>query len=130
MTRSLWKGPYLHTSFLPQCLVLPDLPEAKLLYKPTKSAKSFLGLRTWSRSSVILPIRIGGVVQIHNGRHFRKVRLSKHHVGHKFGEFVLTRKRATHLKKVLKVQNRKRVIKAVKLTNHVFCLNFQKCQIP
>jgi small subunit ribosomal protein S19 len=76
MTRSIWKGPF--TSFL---------------YKKKRPNK------IWSRSSVILPEYIGFYFQIYNGKNFISLKVSDEMIGHKFGEFATTRKKATHKKK-------------------------------
>lgn len=56
---------------------------------PSKKPKNF---RTWSRSSTILPSFVGSNFQIHNGKTFTKVTVTQDMVGHKFGEFSMTRK--------------------------------------
>jgi small subunit ribosomal protein S19 len=56
----------------------------------------------WSRSSIILPEYIGLQLKIHNGRNFIKFSVTENMVGHKFGEFALTRKKGQSKKKKLK----------------------------
>ena len=58
--------------------------------------------RIWSRRSVILPQFIDEKVFIHNGKTFISLVITEEMVGHKFGEFAMTRKRAIHKKKVKK----------------------------
>lgn len=48
-------------------------------------------IKTWSRRSTILPDFIGLTFAVHNGKKFVPVYISEHMVGHKFGEFALTR---------------------------------------
>ncbi len=48
-------------------------------------------IKTWSRRSTILPDFIGLTFAVHNGKKFVPVYVSEHMVGHKFGEFALTR---------------------------------------
>lgn len=73
MTRSLWKGPF-----------------SEILDQNQK---------IWSRRSVILPPLVGKKVQIHNGKSFLTLQVGEEMVGHKFGEFASTRKKAFHKKK-------------------------------
>jgi len=58
------------------------------------------GQKIWVRSSTILPQHLNVVCQIHNGKSFVSVKITEEMIGHKFGEFALTRKRPTHKKKV------------------------------
>jgi small subunit ribosomal protein S19 len=48
-------------------------------------------IKTWSRRSVILPEMIGLTIAVHNGRQHVPVLVSENMVGHKLGEFALTR---------------------------------------
>ena len=82
MTRSLWKGPFI---------------DGSLIKQPTKGQ-----IRIWSRRSVILPQFIHEKVVVYNGKSFVPVQITEYMVGHKFGEFAMTRKRAVHKKKVKK----------------------------
>lgn len=64
-----------------------------------KSNKKLLNNRKiWSRRSTILPEFVGCTVQIHNGRTHVRCQITEEKVGHKFGEFALTRKRKIHAK--------------------------------
>jgi len=72
MSRSNWKGPYIHKSF-------------------TKKTRFHLR-EVWSRSTTIVPAFIGKTVQVHNGRVFISVKIISLMIGHKLGEFVPTRK--------------------------------------
>ena len=76
MTRSLWKGPFCE---------IPDTLQ-----------------RIWSRRSVILPHFIGNQVTIHNGKSFITLKITEDMVGHKLGEFAMTRRKALHKKKLKK----------------------------
>ncbi len=77
MSRSVWKGPFVHSSCQTN--------------KPR--------LKTWSRSSVILPEWVGRHVEIHNGKKFVACTITEEMIGHKLGEFAPTRKTAIHKKK-------------------------------
>ena len=78
MTRSAKKGP-----FCDACLVKKvEVAQANKDKKPIK---------TWSRRSTILPDFIGLTIAVHNGRQHVPVYVSENMVGHKLGEFALTR---------------------------------------
>ena len=48
-------------------------------------------IRTWSRRSMIAPDMVGLTIQVHNGRDHIPVLISENMVGHKLGEFAMTR---------------------------------------
>ena len=79
MARAIWKGPFVHPSLLKQIDKLKESSGAK---KPIK---------TWSRSSTIIPDFVGHSFLIHNGKSFIPITISEEMVGHKLGEFVPTR---------------------------------------
>ena len=78
MPRSLKKGPYVHRSLLKKV-------EANL-----DSNKKTV-IKTWSRSSMIIPDFVGHSFMIHNGKTFIPITISEEMVGHKLGEFAPTR---------------------------------------
>ncbi|MCS6763244.1 MAG: 30S ribosomal protein S19 [Candidatus Protistobacter heckmanni] len=78
MTRSAKKGPFCDDHLLAKA-------EAAQKNKDKKPIK------TWSRRSTILPEFIGLTVAVHNGRQHVPVYVSENMVGHKLGEFALTR---------------------------------------
>jgi len=78
MTRSIWKGPFVHPSLLKKIDKIKD----KTNQKPIK---------TWSRDSTIIPDFVGLSFRIHNGRSFIPITISEEMVGHKLGEFAPTR---------------------------------------
>ncbi len=86
MSRSLKKGPYT---------------DPKLLKKVEKAVASGdrKPIKTWSRASVITPSMIGLTFAVHNGRKHENVLVLESMVGHRLGEFVLTRKFRGHAKK-------------------------------
>ena len=55
-------------------------------------------LRTWSRSSTIVPIMIGHTIAVYNGREHIPVFINDQMVGHKLGEFSPTRSFRGHIK--------------------------------
>ena len=78
MPRSLKKGPYVHNSLLKKI-------EANL----NSNKKSVI--KTWSRSSMIIPDFVGQTIAVYNGRQFVPVYITENMVGHKLGEFSPTR---------------------------------------
>jgi small subunit ribosomal protein S19 len=78
MTRSVKKGPFIDAHLLKKV-------EAAVQTKDKKPIK------TWSRRSTILPDFIGLTIAVHNGRQHVPVYVTENMVGHKLGEFALTR---------------------------------------
>jgi small subunit ribosomal protein S19 len=78
MGRSIKKGPFV---------------DGHLLEKITKAkeAKSKTPIKTWSRRSVITPDFVGLTFTVHNGKVFNPVFVTENMVGHRLGEFSLTR---------------------------------------
>jgi small subunit ribosomal protein S19 len=78
MGRSLKKGPYV---------------EEKLLIKVNKlrDSGSREPIKTWARRCTIIPEFVGFTFMVHNGKIFPKVFVTEDMVGHKLGEFSLTR---------------------------------------
>jgi small subunit ribosomal protein S19 len=90
MSRSLSKGPYI---------------DQKLLQKVLKQASSGrkTPIKTWARASAIPPEFVGHTFLVHNGKVFKEVFVSETMVGHKLGEFSLTRTFHGHGKIVKRV---------------------------
>lgn len=53
-------------------------------------------VKTWSRRSMILPDFVGHTFEVHNGKSFITVYVTDNMVGHRLGEFSLTRVHKTH----------------------------------
>lgn len=85
MPRSLKKGPFVSNSLLKT-------------FENIDSKTSSGMILTWSRSSTILPVMVGFTIGIHNGREHIPVLISDQMVGHKLGEFALTRTYKSHIK--------------------------------
>jgi small subunit ribosomal protein S19 len=85
MSRSLKKGPFVANHLLKKVQKLND-----------QMTKSY---QTWSRSSTIVPIMIGHTIAVHNGREHIPVFITDQMVGHKLGEFSITRTFKGHIKK-------------------------------
>ncbi len=78
MSRSIKKGPYI---------------DAKLMKKVEAVIRSGQKavIKTWSRSSTILPQMVGLTVGVHDGRRHLPIFITENMVGHKLGEFAMTR---------------------------------------
>jgi small subunit ribosomal protein S19 len=78
VTRSVKKGPFV------------DLHLAKKVQQAVES-NNRRPIKTWSRRSMILPEMVGLTFSVHNGRDHIPVLVTENMVGHKLGEFALTR---------------------------------------
>jgi len=85
MSRSLKKGPYIEYKLLERINELNKRNQKETL-------------KTWSRSSTIIPNMIGHTIAIYNGKQHFPVFISDQMVGHKLGEFVPTRNFRSHIK--------------------------------
>lgn len=86
MSRSIKKGPYIHPSLEKKVLAM-------------RNAQSRSVIKTWSRASTILPEMIGLTIAVHDGRRHVPVFITENMVGHKLGEFALTRTFRGHVAK-------------------------------
>ena len=82
MARSLKKGPFVDQKLLKKIKALP------------RGSKEII--KTWSRSSTIFPDMVGYTIGVHNGKEHIPVFITEDMVGHKLGEFALTRKFIRH----------------------------------
>ena len=78
MPRSLKKGPFV------------DLHLAKKV-EVAVAVHNKRPIKTWSRRSMIVPEMVGLTIAIHNGRQHVPVLINENMVGHKLGEFAVTR---------------------------------------
>ncbi len=78
MARSIKKGPYVFHKLLDKVLKAKDSKRKQVI-------------KTWSRSSMIVPIMVGETIAVHNGKTFVPVFVTENMVGHKLGEFSPTR---------------------------------------
>ncbi len=83
MARSLKKGPFIDDSLMKKVKTLNENGKKEVI-------------KTWSRRSTIFPDFIGHTIAVHNGREFIPVYITEDMVGHKLGEFSLTRKSSGH----------------------------------
>ena len=78
MSRSVKKGPFVQEKLLEKVEALNAANDKKVI-------------RTWSRSSTILPAFVGHTIAVHDGRKHVPVYVTEDMVGHKLGEFAPTR---------------------------------------
>ena len=78
MSRSLKKGPFVEPKLLKRVEAMNQKGEKKVL-------------RTWSRASVIFPQMVGHTIAVHDGRRHVPIYITENMVGHRLGEFALTR---------------------------------------
>ncbi len=101
MSRSLKKGPYV---------------DQKLLKKLSRlKAGDKTVIKTWSRDSTVIPEMVGFTIGVHNGKIHIPVFITEEMVGHKLGEFSLTKKFTRHggkMQRELEAQAKQREIDA------------------
>lgn len=68
----------------------------KFLKRCDQSLAQKKKIKTHLRDIVIVPRMVGLVIQVHNGKSFNEVRVTASMIGHRLGEFSLTRQRVTH----------------------------------
>ena len=78
MPRSLKKGPFVDDHLLKKVDALNATNEKRVI-------------KTWSRRSTIIPDMVGHTIAVHDGRKHVPVYITESMVGHKLGEFALTR---------------------------------------
>jgi len=78
VSRSIKKGPYVHPSVMKKIDAMNAAGDKKVI-------------KTWSRSSTILPNFVGHTLAVHDGRKHVPVYVTEDMVGHKLGEFAPTR---------------------------------------
>lgn len=86
MGRSLKKGPFIDDHLLKKVEELNKTNAKKVI-------------KTWSRRSTIFPQMVGHTIAVHDGRKHVPVYITEDMVGHKLGEFVLTRTFRSHISK-------------------------------
>jgi small subunit ribosomal protein S19 len=78
MGRSIKKGPFVDSHLLDKIVAL-------------NAANTKKPIKTWSRRSTITPDFVGHTFNVHNGKIFQAVFVTENMVGHRLGEFALTR---------------------------------------
>jgi small subunit ribosomal protein S19 len=91
MSRSLSKGPFIAYHLLNKINLLEQDKKKEVI-------------KTWSRSSTVLPIMIGHTISVYNGQKHIPIYISDALVGHKLGEFVPTRTFRSHKKTERKIK--------------------------
>jgi small subunit ribosomal protein S19 len=86
MSRSLKKGPYTDEKLMKKVAKALETGERK-------------PIKTWARASTITPEMVGLTFAVHNGKKHEEVLVMESMIGHKLGEFSLTRKFKGHAKK-------------------------------
>lgn len=73
-------------------------PEKKFMEKieKVKSGASKKPIKTHCRAMVVLPVMVGLRIQIHNGKTFMAVDIMPEMIGHRLGEFAMTRQKVQH----------------------------------
>ena len=84
MARSIKKGPYVDESLLSRVSVMNDNNDKKVI-------------KTWARRCTIVPEFLGHTIAVHNGKQFVPVYVQENMVGHKLGEFAVTRTFKGHI---------------------------------
>ena len=85
MSRSLKKGPFVDKKLLARIEAMNEKNEKVVI-------------KTWSRASTIFPQMVGHTIAVHDGRKHVPVYINEEMVGHKLGEFALTRTFRGHAK--------------------------------
>lgn len=93
MPRSLKKGPFVDDHLLKKVDTAVTAGDKKVI-------------KTWSRRSTVTPQMIGLTFAVHNGHKFIPVYVTENMVGHKLGEFALTRSFRGHKKDDKKVKSK------------------------
>ncbi len=86
MSRSLKKGPFIDQKLLKKILDMNKFGGKRVI-------------KTWARRSTITPEMVGHTLAVHNGKQFIPIYISENMVGHKVGEFSLTRTYRGHTSK-------------------------------
>ena len=84
MPRSLKKGPFVDLHLLKKVEAAAEANERR-------------PIKTWSRRSMILPNMVGLTIAVHNGKQHVPVLINEDMVGHKLGEFAVTRNYRGHV---------------------------------
>ena len=87
MGRSVKKGPYVEEKLLKKIEKLNESNQKKVV-------------KTWARRSTIPPEFVGHTIAVHNGQKFIPVYITENMVGHKLGEFAVTRTYRGHSGKI------------------------------
>ncbi len=89
MSRSAKKGPAIDAKLLKKVEMLNQSGQKAVI-------------KTWSRSSTVMPQMVGLTIGVHDGRRHVPIFITENMVGHKLGEFALTRTFRGHTSKTEK----------------------------
>lgn len=84
MPRSLKKGPFIDHHLMKKVTIAAEKNDKR-------------PIKTWSRRSMVAPEMVGLTIAVHNGRQHVPVLISENMVGHKLGEFAMTRTFKGHI---------------------------------
>jgi small subunit ribosomal protein S19 len=90
MARSLKKGPYIEPKLLKKVQAMQKVANKQVI-------------KTWSRASTVFPEMVGLTIGVHDGRRHVPIYITENMVGHKLGEFALTRTFRGHASRVEKL---------------------------
>ncbi len=93
MSRSSKKPPFVEPKLMARVEAMNETGQKRML-------------KTWSRASVIYPEMVGHTIAVHDGRKHVPIYISESMVGHRLGEFALTRTFRTHEKKERRAKRR------------------------
>ena len=91
MARSLKKGPFADKSLLKKIDEMNASGSKQVIKTWSRRSGSKQVIKTWSRRSTIFPSFVGHTIAVHDGRKHVPVYVTEDMVGHKLGEFVMTR---------------------------------------
>jgi small subunit ribosomal protein S19 len=95
MARSLKKGPFIDQKLLKKVLEMNRTGNKRVI-------------KTWARRSTISPEFVGHTLAVNNGQKFIPIYITENMVGHKVGEFAMTRTYRGHTSKVAKEKGKKK----------------------
>ncbi len=84
MPRSIKKGPFIDHHLVKKV-------------QTAKESNDKRPIKTWSRRSMVMPDMVGLTIGVHNGRDHMPIYISENMVGHKLGEFAITRTFRGHI---------------------------------
>ena len=84
MPRSLKKGPFVDLHLMKKVEIAAEKNDRR-------------PIKTWSRRSMIVPTMVGLTIAVHNGRQHVPILINEEMVGHKLGEFAVTRTYKGHV---------------------------------
>ncbi len=96
MSRSTKKGPFIEPKLLKKVEIVRRSGERAVI-------------KTWSRASTVMPQMVGLTIAVHDGRRHVPIFITENMVGHKLGEFALTRTFRGHGGKSAQVSRVRRV---------------------